>query len=157
MDREYQIRRIVETVDQATVLESLIDLIKSGEKGRPISELLGKLSEHDVALTAISSQVSIQLVDRLTDFYNRQRREYQDILRIGKLFGFKKWEKIASDASAMAWKDTEMFVQKIDQIREITEKMVSAVRKDMMRFYVKQINHLLNSGGKALPEPGHEE
>jgi hypothetical protein len=154
MAREFQIRKFTETVDQASLIANLV---RSGEKGRPVCDLLAKLSEHDVALAAINAQLNVRLVDRLTEFYSRQWREYQDVLRIGKLFGFRKWERIASEASALAWKDAEMFILKIDQIREITEKMVSGMRKDLMKSYVKQINHLLDADRSDLPVQAHGE
>jgi|GEM_PF-5252594 len=157
MAREFQIRKSTETVDLAPVLENMAGLVRSAEKGGPVCELLAKLSEHDVGIAAISAQLNIRLVDRLTEFYSKQWKEYQDVLRIGKLFGFRKWERIASEASEMAWKDAEMFIQKIDQVREITEKMVSGLRKDLMRSYVRQINHLLDADKRDLPVLGSGE
>lgn len=150
MNREYQIRKIVETFDSTGILGHLVELIKSGENGPHICELLGKLSEHDVALAAINAKLNLQLIEGLSEFFSEQRDEYKDMLRIGKLFGFKKWGEIATEASMLAWRDTDIFIQKICQIREITERIIPGMRKELMKSYLKQMNHLLNEDQRDL-------
>jgi len=145
MKKTHQIKKITETVDQATILEKLIDLVKSGETGPPICELLGKLSENDVVLSMISAKLQTELSDRVSSFYQMQKNDYRQALQIAKLFGFKKQNKILEEASELAWNDAKKLLDTMESLKEMSKDMIVGMRKDLLSSYVKQIELLLTS------------
>ena len=146
MNRPYhQIKKITETIDSASILEKLIDLIKGGEACPPVCELLAKQSENDVALAMISAKLQTELSDRVISFYQMQKNDYRQALQISKLFGFKKENKILEEASDLAWKDSEKFIDKMESLKRMSMDMIAGMRKDLLNLYMKQIELLLKS------------
>jgi len=145
MNRIHQIKRITETIDSASILEKLIDLIKGGEACPPVCELVAKQSEADVALAMISAKLQTELSDRVICFYQTQKNDYRQALQLSKLFGFKKQDKILEEASDLAWKDSEKLLNKMESLKKMSMDMIAGMRKDLLNLYMKQIELLMTA------------
>lgn len=146
---EFVSRNIHQELDLTQVILGLAQIDSRQNEISQIFSLFAALATQEVKILEAMSPVMQEVTRLIVPFYEQRMDVYRRTLRLKKLFSFRHWGEIDSEASERAWEDTMRMLSRISVsesplIRgmiESRQSVLETIAKEMQRLLQQSDNH----------------
>jgi len=155
--QDFVVKKYTQDLDLTEILSNLLRALGKQDEKYLLHTASLKLSEHQIELTKVLSQVFPELAKRMPSFFQKRVEDYRRSIRISKLISFQSASSVEDDAVRRAWDDTRAMIREISMLQDESVKGLVEDHREILKNICNTLVELIKENPNTRIEINRDE